>query len=132
MDLLEHPFRPEAANDPYPAYARLLQDGPARRIRLRDGLEPWLVGGYEDVRKLLSDPRLSIAPDSTSDSVREAIGRGRAEEKVALLGRHLLSVDPPDHTRMRRLMSRAMTARRVTALYEPTRACAASLLDGLA
>ncbi|MBO2454945.1 cytochrome P450 [Actinomadura barringtoniae] len=58
-----------------------------------------------------------------------AIGRGRAEEKVALLGRHLLSVDPPDHTRLRRLMSRALTARRIAALYEPTSRYVHGLLD---
>ncbi|MFE1765202.1 cytochrome P450 [Streptomyces angustmyceticus] len=63
--------------------------------------------------------------------MRDAIASGPAEEKTALLGRHLLSVDPPDHTRMRRLMSRALTARRMQELQEPIGGFADALLDQL-
>lgn len=129
--ITDHPFSTAVCDDPYPAYRALRAHGRARRIRLRDGLAPWVVGRYGDVREILSDPRMSVDPANTSDEVRAAIGRGRAEEKVALLGRHLLSVDPPDHTRLRRLMSRALTARRIAALYPPTRAYVHGLLDTL-
>ncbi|MEW2294545.1 cytochrome P450 [Streptomyces sp. NPDC006743] len=131
-DAPEAPFGPEWAADPHPAYARLRAEGPVRRVRVREGLEPWVVSRYADVKAMLGDPRLSTDPAVAADFVREAIGRGRPEEKVSLLGRHLLSTDPPEHTSMRRLMSRAMTPRRTAALEEPVRRRAEALLDAAA
>ncbi|MGW2224171.1 cytochrome P450 family protein [Streptomyces formicae] len=127
IDLLNPAFMA----DPGPGYARLHRVDPVTRVRLRPGLNPWLVCGYDEAMEVLSDPLFSVDPASTGDSVRDAIAVGRAEEKTALLGRHLLSVDPPDHTRMRRLMSRALTARRMRALEGPIGDFADALLDKL-
>ena len=129
---LPAPFGAASAADPYPEYARLRDSDGIRRIRIRPGLEPWLVSRYADVRAVLGDDRLGTDPAGTTEEVRAAIAVGRAEERVALLGRHLLSVDPPDHTRMRRLMSRALTARRMGELEAPVQALTERLLDGLA
>ncbi|MET7362126.1 cytochrome P450 [Streptomyces sp. NPDC005562] len=128
VDLLDPAFMA----DPGPGYARLHATVPLTRVHLRPGLTPWLISGYEQAKAVLSDPLFSVDPASTDASVREAIAAGRAEEKTALLGRHLLSVDPPDHTRMRRLMSRALTARRMLELRGPVGVFADGLLDGLA
>ncbi|QTE00116.1 cytochrome P450 family protein [Streptomyces cyanogenus] len=127
VDLLDPAFMA----DPGPAYERLRSTAPVTRIRLRPGLSPWLISGYEEARTVLSDPVFSVDPARTRPGVREAIAAGRAEEKTALLGRHLLSVDPPDHTRMRRLMSRALTARRMQQLRGPVGTFATELLDAL-
>ncbi|NDZ78802.1 cytochrome P450 [Streptomyces sp. SID10853] len=131
-DLPDAPFGPAWAADPYPAYARLREEGPVRRVHIREGLDPWVVSRYAEVKSMLGDPRLSTDPAVAAGPVREAIGRGRPEEKVSLLGRHLLSTDPPEHTSMRRLMSRAMTPRHAASLDEPMRRWAAELLDAAA
>ncbi|KIE24833.1 hypothetical protein LK08_22510 [Streptomyces sp. MUSC 125] len=128
---LPAPFGAADAADPYPSYDRLRASGGMRRIRIRPGLAPWIVSRYEDVREVLGDERLSTDPATTTEEVRAAIRRGRAEEQVALLGRNLLSVDPPDHTRMRRVMSRALTARRAADLEKPVTRLADELLDEL-
>ncbi|MGW7817921.1 cytochrome P450 family protein [Streptomyces puniciscabiei] len=128
---LPSPFGAADAADPYPSYDRLRASGGMRRIRIRPGLEPWLVSRYEDVRDVLGDERLSTDPATTTEEVRAAIRAGRAEEQVALLGRNLLSVDPPDHTRMRRVMSRALSARRTVDLEKPVTRLADELLDEL-
>ncbi|MBP0456591.1 cytochrome P450 [Streptomyces montanisoli] len=125
----EAPFGPEWAADPYPAYAELRAGGPVRRVHIREDLEPWVVSRHAEVKAVLGDPRLSTDPAAAADEVREAVGRGRAEEKVALLGRHLLSIDPPEHTALRRLMSRALTPRRTASLERPVGEWATALLD---
>jgi cytochrome P450 len=129
---LPTPFGAADAADPYPSYAHLRESDGMRRIRIRPGLEPWLVSRYAEVREVLGDERMSTDPATTTEEVRAAIKAGRPEEQVALLGRNLLSVDPPDHTRMRRVMSRALTARRTADLAEPITELVDELLDGLA
>lgn len=109
---LPSPFSEAESARPFRAYAQLRQE-PIGRIRIRDGLQPWLVTRLADVRRVLSDPALSTNPAWTTDEVREAIKLGRAEERSALLGANLQSVDQPDHTRLRRVMSGALSARRM-------------------
>ncbi|MGH4035625.1 cytochrome P450 family protein [Actinomycetota bacterium Odt1-20B] len=128
VDLLDSAFMA----DPGPGYAELHRTEPVTRVHLRPDLNPWLITGYDVAKWVLSDPLFSVDPANTEEPVREAIAAGRAEEKTALLGRHLLSVDPPDHTRMRRLMSRALTARRMLQLQGPVETFAEAQLDTLA
>lgn len=125
------PFGSSSAADPYRDYAALRVDGGIRRITIRHGLEPWLVTRYDDIRAVLGSGRMSNNPANASTEVRQAIAAGYVEEKVALLGKNLLNVDSPDHTRMRRLMSRTFSARRVVALEKPVTVFAEQLLDAL-
>lgn len=95
----------EFRRDPHPVYARLREHGPVHRVRLpaSDGhYDTWLVVGYEEARAALADPRLS------KDGSR--IGSTFLDEE--LIGRHLLVTDPPQHTRLRALITRAFTMRR--------------------
>lgn len=125
------PFGSSSAADPYRDYAALRADGGIRRITIRPGLEPWLVTRYDDIRAVLGSAQLSNDPANASAEVRRAIAAGYAEEKVALLGKNLLNVDPPDHTRMRRLMSKTFSARRIASLEGPVTVLADRLLDAL-
>ncbi len=116
--------------DPYATYARLREAGPAHRITARDGLYGWLVTRYDDARALLADPRLSKDPRLAPADWQEA-GRGRPLEDRSGLGTHLLTTDPPDHTRLRRLVSSAFTARRVEGLRGRIQEIADSLVDAI-
>jgi cytochrome P450 len=102
---LPAPFGAAWAKNPWQEYAQLRSSGGITRITIRPGLRPWVVTGYRHVRDLLADPRLSTDANSTTEEVRAAIRSGQPEERINLMGRNLLSVDPPDHTRLRRILS---------------------------
>ncbi|MGA5414234.1 cytochrome P450 family protein [Streptomyces pseudogriseolus] len=107
--------------DPYPVYARLRAQGPVHRIRMLEGGAPaWLVVGYEAGRAALTDPRLSkdwskASPDLPLGAVSS--------------GPHMLRADPPDHTRLRKLVAREFTTRRVEELTPRIQKTTDALLD---
>lgn len=106
-------FSWEFATDPYPAYAWLRENSPVHRTTLPSGVEAWLVTRYADAKQALADHRLSKNP-AHHDEPAHARGRtGIPGERKAELMTHLLNIDPPDHTRLRRLVSKAFTPRRV-------------------
>ncbi|WP_208778653.1 cytochrome P450 family protein [Streptomyces griseorubiginosus] len=110
--------------DPHPVYARLRERGPVHRVRL-PGVdahhETWLVVGYEEARAALADPRLS------KDGSK--IGMLFLDEE--LIGKYLLGTDPPQHTRLRSLVSRAFTMRRVELLRPRIQEITDDLLDAM-
>lgn len=115
--------------DPYSVHARLRQDKPVHRMMFREGLNCWLVTGYEHARIALADPRFSRDPRLAGPQWQEA-DRGRALEDGSALGVHLLTRDAPDHTRLRRLVSSAFTPRRTESWRPRVQWIADSLVDG--
>jgi cytochrome P450 len=114
-------------NDPHPFYARWRQTGPVRPVVLPGGFGAWLVTRYEDARQALTDPRLSQAiqpPPQVNDPIPPDIG--------TTIGHHMLAVDPPDHTRLRRLVTATFTARRIESLRPRIEQITDELLDAMA
>jgi len=120
----------EIPADPYPIYAQLLRDG---RPFLHDHLGAWVVCRHADVRNILGDRRFSIEPSARAGrpSARPVGSPSIAEIRRVMnaRGRGMSSQDPPEHTRLRGLVSRAFTARRVHALRPRIEAIARQLLD---
>ncbi|SNR79668.1 cytochrome P450 family protein [Actinacidiphila glaucinigra] len=116
----------ELIADPYGAYGRLREAGPVHRVTGTDGRPAWVVTRYEDVRQALGDPLLSL------DKRNALPGNYSGFALPPALDANLLNMDPPDHTRIRRLVSQAFTPRRVADLREPVRRTAAELLDAVA
>ncbi len=119
--------------DPHALYAELRRTGPVRKVCLPQGIRTWLVTSYADARQALSDPRLS--KDFTA--ARPLFERHRDPgapplEFGADLAAHMLNSDPPDHTRLRKLVTRAFTVRGVEHLRPRVQEITDSLLDGLA
>src|SRR4051794_12039061 len=117
---------PRFQADPHPVYARWRAEAPVRRVRLPSGLDAWLVTRYDDARRALTDPRLRKSlpvGGPGSGALSPAIG--------AAVSRHMLAVDPPDHTRLRRLVSAAFTGRRVEALRPRIEEITDGLLDAM-
>ncbi|KUO22802.1 cytochrome P450 family protein [Streptomyces dysideae] len=110
---------------PYDVYRRLRETAPVHRIAGTDGRPAWLVTRYDDVREALADPRLSL------DKSRAKEGNYKGFALPPALDANLLNMDPPDHTRIRRLVVRAFTPRRVEQLRTPIRRTADHLLDAL-
>lgn len=102
-------FTWEFATDPYPAYAWLRENAPVHRTALPSGVEAWLVTRYADARTALAEPRLSKNPAHHAESPHARGKTGIPGERKAELMTHLLNIDPPDHTRLRRLVSKAFT-----------------------
>ncbi|WP_424637838.1 cytochrome P450 family protein [Embleya sp. AB8] len=110
----------EFARDPFPVYARLRERAPVHRVRLPEGAVVWLVLGYDEVRATLADSRLSkewrhASPAQPTQSVTAGIS--------------MLRADAPRHTRLRALVSRAFTARRVAELAPRVQEITDELLD---
>jgi cytochrome P450 len=121
IDLGEYGTR--FTEDPHPVYAELRARGPVHRVRLPppEEHEMWLVVGYEEARAALADPRL--AKDGSK------IGITFLDEE--LIGKYLLIADPPQHTRLRRLIAREFTARRVERLRPRVQEIIDGLLDAM-
>ncbi|MBH1935421.1 cytochrome P450 [Streptomyces sp. AV19] len=125
-------FTWEFASDPYPAYAWLREHAPVHRTELPSGVEAWLVTRYADARQALADQRLSKNPVHHSESAHGKGKVGIPGERSANLMTHLLNIDPPDHTRLRRLVSKAFTPRRVAEFAPRVQELTDRLIDGFA
>jgi len=116
-------------NDPFPLFAQVRATGPVHEVRLADGHTAWLIVGYDEARAALNDPRLSKDMHAALAHSGEVVAEGLPGPALA---RHMLAVDPPDHTRLRRMATPAFTRRRVDRLEERIRAIVDGLLDDLA
>jgi cytochrome P450 len=117
---------PEYFQDPLGHYAAMRADGPVTLAILPDGTPVWFVTGYAEVRAALADPRLLKDWRKLAQS-----GRTPAET-INFISTNLLNMDPPDHTRLRRLVLKAFTPRRIAALRPRVEAITSSLLDTMA
>ncbi|WP_370413591.1 cytochrome P450 [Streptomyces fradiae] len=124
------PWSPEFVADPYPAYARLRAAG---RAHWHGPTHQWLIPHYEDVSALLRDRRLGRT--YTHRFTHEEFGReapDAAHEPFHTLNDHgLLDLEGADHTRIRRLVSKAFTPRTVEDLAPTVRRLARDLVAGL-
>ncbi|MDI2131056.1 cytochrome P450 family protein [Yinghuangia seranimata] len=114
------------AEDPHGIGARLREAGPVHQVAMPDGTSVWLVTRYADVHAALADPRLSLSKRNAKPGGYQGFSLPPA------LDANLLNLDPPDHTRLRRLAGPAFTARRVAELRPRLEAAAQRLADGLA
>jgi cytochrome P450 len=115
-------------DDPFPLFARLRRCGPVHPVTLADGHDAWLVVGHAEAKAALNDPRLS-------KDMHAALARPDAVVAEGLpgpaLARHMLAVDPPDHTRLRRLVAGAFALRRIEAQESAIAAIVDDLLDAI-
>ncbi|MER7012602.1 cytochrome P450 [Saccharopolyspora sp. NPDC000359] len=103
-----------------PLYAQLRKQEPLTRIQLPYGDTAWLATRYEDAKVVLGDPRFSRAAVLHHDEPRMRPNTPNGG---------LLSMDPPEHTRLRKLVAKAFTARRVEKLRPRTEEIANGLVD---
>jgi cytochrome P450 len=116
-------------DDPYPLFADVRDRGAVHAVTLADGHAAWLIAGYEEARTALNDHRLSKDMDAAVAKDGNVVAEGLPGPAFA---RHMLAVDPPDHTRLRRLVSVAFSVRRVEALRPRVQAIVDDLLDAIA
>jgi cytochrome P450 len=107
-------------------FARLGEPRPVTTVRMPGYGRAWIITRYADVRAALADPRLA-------KDVHRWPGGGRSRpSEVVNCHAHMLNSDPPDHTRLRRLVQRAFTPHRAGSLRPRAEEIAAGLLDQMA
>ncbi|MBD9703516.1 cytochrome P450 [Streptomyces sp. ID01-12c] len=130
LDLLFDPWDPDFLADPYPAYAELRALG---RVRYFEPTNQWLVPHHADVSTLLRDRRLGRTYQHrfTHEDFGRTAPPAEHEPFHTLNDHGMLDLEPPDHTRIRRLVSKAFTPRTVEQLKPYVRELAGELVAGL-
>ncbi|MFI5761236.1 cytochrome P450 [Streptomyces sp. NPDC051563] len=108
--------------NPYPHYARMRAEGPVHRVKAADGQEVWLIVGHQEARQALTHPAVSknwLSSGLYTD-------RERTEASA-----NMMRADPPDHTRLRRLVSRSFAPGRIEGLRPRIQEIVDGLLDGM-
>ncbi|ANZ41491.1 cytochrome [Lentzea guizhouensis] len=124
--------------DPYSVYAKLGTEGSAHRVRmppgvpLIGGLPVWLITGYDAVRSALADPRLSTDLNRIDGLfAQKEPDRTKRGGFSSVIASHMMHTDPPDHTRLRKLVSKAFTGRAIAALRPEIQKVTDGLVDAL-
>jgi cytochrome P450 len=120
MSLELNPFSYEFHDDPYPTYRRLRDEAPLYR---NEALGFWALSRYRDVLDA------SLAWDAYSSA--EGTQLERMDPRLFETRPMIIFLDPPRHDRLRKLVSRAFTPRRVAELEPFIRTTVSRLLDGL-
>jgi cytochrome P450 len=121
-------WEPAIRDDPFSHFAEARGRCPVQRARLADGHPAWVVLGYDAARQALNDARISKDMLAALEDNGDVVAEGLPGPEFS---RHMLNVDPPVHTRLRRPVSRAFVPSRVAALEQAVRDIADNLLDEL-
>jgi cytochrome P450 len=121
-------WEPAIRDDPFGHFAEARARCPVQKVRLADGHPAWVVLGYDAARRALNEPGISKDMLAALQQAGDVVAEGLPGPEFT---RHMLNVDPPDHTRLRRLVSRAFVPGRIAALEPAVRAIAERLLDEL-
>jgi cytochrome P450 len=120
--ILNEPFPwPRLPLDPPPAYGALRDAQPVTRVTLRSGQPAWLVTRYDDVRAILTDPRVS------ADSTKAGYPTFGVERPADHRSFH--EMDPPEHTILRRLLTKEFLVRRIELMRPDMQALVEGLID---
>jgi cytochrome P450 len=122
---------------PYEILERFRNAGPVHHVVFPHGADVWLVTRYDDVRALLQDPRVSKDGRRMNEMFARHTGTYVEDEKPDVgfddeLSQHMLNSDPPRHTRLRSLVSKAFTLRRMEAFRPRINQLVDEMLDAIA
>ncbi|GAB1642144.1 cytochrome P450 family protein [Krasilnikovia sp. MM14-A1259] len=128
-------FDPNAAehrSDPYPVLHRMREQAPVHRlVHAPSGRAYWYLTRYADVQRALHDPALGRQLDRLPEHLA-ALHRRWESDPLAMVRRNVFNLDPPDHTRLRRLIAPAFGARTVAAIEHRIEQVVDDLVTGLA
>ena len=124
-----NPAIPEVQKDPYPLYKRLREEDP---VHWSEALDAWVLTRYDDVVAVLRDSRFSADRRGARNRyAQEAMAAAEEHGGPVARANTLLTSDPPDHTRMRLLISKAFLPRAVEKLRPHIQEITDELLDAV-
>lgn len=125
-----NPLSRQYRTDPYPLYRKLHERDPRHRSQLAGG---WVFSRYDDIAEVLRDPRFIVDQRKVPrfQKWREERARAGIEDPDDPDNPSILTLDPPDHTRLRALVSKAFTPRMVEGLRPRIEAIVDEQLDGI-
>jgi cytochrome P450 len=128
-----NPFEPGFYDDPYTQYAGLRENDPIHHTAMGS----WIITRWEDVHTVLRKPGTSVDERNVGGATTTrrqmlAEAAGLSNERIARGSKGILNIDPPDHTRLRRLVSKAFTPRAVERIRHRTGVLTDEILDDLA
>jgi len=112
--------------DPPPELGRRLREQPVSRVRIWDGSEPWLFTRYDDVRAVLTDPRVSADPDLPGYPSQTPGVKARRARFKAFIG-----MDDPEHAAQRRLLTGDFMVKKIERMRPRIQQIADELVDGM-
>ncbi len=119
-------FSPEFKANPFPTWSRMRQEAPVYALQTPKGETIWYITRYEDVMAVLKDSNHFIKDVRNVDPQTQALTTANIHQAI---NQNMLFSDPPDHTRLRVLVSQAFTPRRVEQMASRVQAIADNLLD---
>jgi cytochrome P450 len=122
----EYPFAPVPAHEAAARYRRIAEDRPMTKMTMPYGGEAWIVHRNEAARAVLSDPGFVREPFRTGERVIPYF-----VEFPDFLKSTIQFQDPPEHTKLRRLVQRAISPRRVREMRDTAVAYANELIDAM-
>jgi cytochrome P450 len=127
--VVEIMLSPEGRADPYPRYKALREVAPVHKS---DFGPVWFLTRYGDSRTMLRDNRFGKSDPDPDAEPNPLFGPSRARRSDPVASRSLLALNPPDHTRLRGLVSRGFTPKRVEQLRPAVEAMTDDILDEMA
>jgi hypothetical protein len=124
-------FTEEFIQDPYPTYHRLLEEGPLHLVDVSGGWGVWAVVSHAECSAVAKDPRFSVKRTSGMLFTLPVERQGEFKELVRLLGLWMIFIDPPEHTRMRKLMNKGFGPAAAEALRPQVERIVDRVLDSL-
>ncbi|MFI6100818.1 cytochrome P450 [Lentzea sp. NPDC051213] len=118
--------------DPVGTVRSIRPFGPVHPAVLPNGVPVWVVTDYDDARVALTDDRVRKAWEPLSEIMRRKLAEaGQPAQLSAFFSHNMLVQDPPDHTRLRKLLSKDFTRQRMESLRPRIEQIATDLLDAL-
>lgn len=122
------PFEAGFFENPYEQYRRIREAGPVHRT----SFGPVLITRWDDVHQLLRDPSTSVEDRNAADGGRRAAIAEMYPDRLERGTKGILMIDPPDHTRLRKLVSKAFTPRTIERLRPRVQSMVDAILDSFA
>ncbi len=123
-------FGPAFKANPYPTYAVMREEAPFhRRIANDRQTAIWFITRYDDVNTLLRDHKRLVKNVVNTLTPEQRAALPATPPLLQLLGNHMLNLDPPDHTRLRGLVSKVFTNQVVAQMQRRVQTVADELLD---
>lgn len=125
MEKVINPFSPAFKSEAYSIYEELRKEKPVFQVKMPNGDTGWIISRYEDAVSLLKDQRITKSPHSLMTSKQFK----SLSPEIKMINNHLLSSDPPDHTRLRKLIQKAFTSKMINSLQPRIQKITEQLID---